>query len=198
MGQRDWDEKYLQLAAHISTWSKDHKKVGAVIVRGNRIVGTGFNGLPTGVQDDYDRLSDSLVKNALVVHAEENALLVAGDRARGATLYVHGLPVCARCASSIIQAGVDTVISCPPNTEFATLSEIYENLLKKDAKEKGDINWDAMGALTKEMFREARVSWFAVGLSKDAARFMSGLNCPPPERRSGRDRRAPTLRVAAE
>lgn len=198
MGQRDWDQRYLQLAAHISTWSKDHKKVGAVLVRGNRIVGAGFNGLPSGVQDDYARLSDSLAKNAMVVHAEENALLVAGDRARGATLYVHGLPVCARCASSIIQAGVAAVVSSPPGQEFESLDSIYESLLKQDSKESGDISWDAMGALAIKMFQEARITRYEVVLSEHATRFMSELGYPPPDRRNGRDRRKPQLSVAAE
>lgn len=197
MGQRDWDQRYLQLAAHISTWSKDHKKVGAVLVRGNRIVGAGFNGLPSGVQDDHARLSDSLTKNAMVVHAEENALLVAGDRARGATLYVHGLPVCARCASSIIQAGVSKVIAKKPEGAFSSLNEIYESLLKKGAEDKGDINWQAMGALAVQMFKESGVGWFEGALSDDAERFLQHLSAPPPERRNGQDRRR-MLKVAAE
>jgi len=196
MGQRDWDERYLQLAAHISGWSKDHKKVGAVLVRGNRIVGAGFNGLPSGVQDDHSRLTDSLAKNAMVVHAEENALLVAGDRARGATLYVYGLPVCARCASSIIQAGVSEVIARAPDQRFESLEEIYENLLKRETSENGDINWQAMGALAIHMFKESRVKWFDSKLSGNAERFLEHLRSPPPERRNGKDRRA--FKLAAE
>lgn len=153
----DWDKKYLQLAALVSTWSKDKAKVGAVLVRDNRIVGTGFNGFPTGVKDD-ERLNNKPVKQAIVVHAEENALLVAGDRARGATMYVYGKPVCARCAASIIQAKVELVVGQPPKTTYS-LDELYDELTSDD----GDVNWDAMGQLAIKMLNESRISAWQEG-----------------------------------
>ena len=194
MGQRDWDERYLQLAAHISQWSKDHKRVGALLVRDNRIVGAGFNGLPSGIQDDFDRLSHKPTKLAMVVHAEENALLTAGERARGATLYVHGLPVCARCAASIIQAKVSVVISRAPANPSANWKELVGRLNRPP----DDVDWDAMGELAIRMFIEARVEWHEAKLEEHMLEFMKELRKQPPEdRRSGKERRG-DLRLAAE
>jgi tRNA-specific A34 adenosine deaminase len=50
----------------------------------------------------------------MVVHAEVNALLIAGQRADGATIYVHGRPVCATCAGAIIQSGVERIVAEAP------------------------------------------------------------------------------------
>ena len=55
-----WDIRFLELAKHISGWSKDPStKVGCVVVGGDReIRSTGFNGFPRGINDDEDRLTD--------------------------------------------------------------------------------------------------------------------------------------------
>ncbi len=57
-----WDKRYLEMARLVAGWSKDpNAQVGAVIVRDNRVVATGFNGFPTHVQDD-GRLQDKATK----------------------------------------------------------------------------------------------------------------------------------------
>ena len=55
-----WDRRFLDLAAHISTWSKDPStKVGCVVVGEDReIRSTGFNGFPRGIEDDEERLAE--------------------------------------------------------------------------------------------------------------------------------------------
>jgi dCMP deaminase len=118
MNQAKWDERYLEMAALVASWSKDPRaKVGAVVVRNNRVVATGFNGLPSEVLDNEERLTDKKIKLEMTVHAEENALIVAGRNAEGATIYVHGKPVCARCAGSIIQARIERVVAMHPEME---------------------------------------------------------------------------------
>ena len=115
MSHDKWDERYLEMAALVARWSKDpNARVGAVIVRNNRVVATGFNGFPCEVLDKTERLNIKAVKLEMTVHAEENALIVAGRSAEGATIYVHGKPVCPRCAGSIIQAGVARVVAMDP------------------------------------------------------------------------------------
>ena len=66
---RDWDTRFLDLAEHISKWSKDPStKVGAVIVDSyRRIVSTGYNGFPQGVMDSYDRLTDRDTKYEIII-----------------------------------------------------------------------------------------------------------------------------------
>ena len=108
------DRRFMELADFIAQWSKDPStKVGAVIVdpRNKRIVSTGFNGFPYGVEDSADRLEDKSVKYEMIVHAETNALMFAGEQANGCVLYVTPLPPCARCAVLIIQSGITRVVS---------------------------------------------------------------------------------------
>lgn len=113
-----WDARFCELAKFVSEWSKDPSaKVGAVVFskRGGD-VSIGYNGFPMGVEDSAERLDDQETKLELVVHAEQNALIAAGSRTLGSTLYVWGKPVCARCAGSIIQAGVRRVVALSPSS----------------------------------------------------------------------------------
>ncbi len=110
-----WDERFLALADHISSWSKDPStKNGCVIVGPDKeIRSTGFNGFPRGVEDTYDRLHDREQKYPLIVHAEENATMHAariGVSIKGCTSYCTWSP-CIRCAVSMIQAGLTEVVS---------------------------------------------------------------------------------------
>ena len=109
-----WDKRFLDLAAHISTWSKDPStKVGCVVVGEDReIRSTGFNGFPRGIEDDEERLSDRDQKYPLICHAEENAIMHAartGVSLKGNSAYVTW-PPCSRCTRSLIHAGVSEVI----------------------------------------------------------------------------------------
>lgn len=115
-----WDRRFLEVAKLVSTWSKDPSTgVGAVLVRDRKIVGTGYNGFPAGVADTLTRLHDRPTKYAFTVHAEVNAILQAGHRARGATLYVYPSfaipPICNECAKVAIQAGVAGIVGFDPD-----------------------------------------------------------------------------------
>jgi dCMP deaminase len=110
----DWDQRYLDLAQHISSWSKDpSRQIGAVAVGdGGQILSIGYNGFPRGIKDD-ERLHDRETKYPLVVHAEMNAIYNAtlnGISLRNSTLYVWGLPVCSDCARGVIQVGITRVV----------------------------------------------------------------------------------------
>ena len=116
-----WDKRFLELAKHISLWSKDPStKVGCVVVGEDReIRSTGFNGFPRGIEDDDGRLSDRSQKYPLICHAEENAIMHAariGVSLKGTTAYVTW-PPCSRCSRSLIQAGVSEVIY-PSNVQI--------------------------------------------------------------------------------
>lgn len=121
-----WDHRFLALAEHISGWSKDPStKVGCVVThaRSKRVVSMGFNGFPAGVEDTEERLADRDTKYEMVVHAEQNALMFAGDRAEGCVLYVHPLPPCARCAVLVIQAGIVRVVCDQPDFDHERWGE---------------------------------------------------------------------------
>ena len=109
-----WDNRFLELAKHISVWSKDPStKVGCVVVGEDReIRSTGFNGFPRGINDDASRLTDRDKKYPLICHAEENAIMHAariGISLKGSTAYVTW-PPCSRCARSLIQAGIEEIV----------------------------------------------------------------------------------------
>ncbi|NDB64168.1 MAG: hypothetical protein EB156_00690 [Euryarchaeota archaeon] len=109
-----WDVRFLDLATHISEWSKDPStKVGCVVVGPDReIRSTGFNGFPRGILDSDDRLTDRDLKYPLICHAEENAIMHAariGLALKGCTAYVTW-PPCTRCARSLIQAGISEIV----------------------------------------------------------------------------------------
>ena len=108
------DLRFIGLAQHISTWSKDPStKVGCVVVGEDReIRSTGFNGFPRGIDDDEDRLMDREKKYPLICHAEENAIMHAariGVSLKDSTAYVTW-PPCSRCARSLIQAGIKEIV----------------------------------------------------------------------------------------
>lgn len=110
-----WPRRFLALAQHISKWSKDPStQVGCVVVGPDReIVSTGFNGLPRGIEDTFERLNNRELKYPLICHAEENAILHAariGVSLKGCTVYCTW-PPCTRCARSLVQAGVSQVVT---------------------------------------------------------------------------------------
>jgi len=137
-----WDERFLEVAKLAARWSKDpDAQVGAVIVDSQgQIAGVGYNGFPKMVEETADRYGDKDTKLEMVVHAEENAILGAGSRARGATIYVFGKPVCARCAGSIVQSGISRVVAQPP-------------------REGTDSKWDKSGQHACVMMREAGIQF---------------------------------------
>lgn len=102
------------LSAHRS---KDpNTKVGACIVNDkNKIVGIGYNGMPTGCPDNqlpWERKAESSLdtKYPYVCHAELNAILNSNQmNLTGCTLYATLFP-CNECAKAIIQSGIKKVI----------------------------------------------------------------------------------------
>ena len=109
-----WHARFAGLATDVATWSKDPKcQVGALLVApGLRQFSAGFNGLPRGLVDEVWLTSSALDKNAVMIHAEVNALDNSGFDPAGAALYVTRHP-CLRCALSIINRSVGFLL-CPP------------------------------------------------------------------------------------
>lgn len=112
-----WDMRFLRLAEHVASWSKDPStKTGAVIVRQDRtIVSVGFNGFPRGCSDSPELYADRPKKLARIIHCEMNAILSALEPLHGFTLYVFPFLTCDRCAVHVIQTGISRVVApiCP-------------------------------------------------------------------------------------
>ena len=132
-----WDKRFIRIATEVATWSKDPgTKVGAVLVYDRRIIATGYNGFPQGISDSFERYQHRETKLSYTVHAEVNAILNAaknGASTNGSTLYVTFSP-CVSCATSVVQAGVSTVI-CPclstAPERWRESFQLGQNLLKE-------------------------------------------------------------------
>ena len=136
MASMKWDQRFLELAQLVSTWSKDPStKVGAVIADDRKIISVGYNGFPEGVLDTVERYYDRETKYKYMVHAERNALLFANTSVKGMTLYTYPFMPCSECAGMVIQAGIKRVVS----------------LINKNER------WKKSFKITQRMFGEAGV-----------------------------------------
>ncbi len=109
--QLKYDKAYLRIAKE---WGKlsycNRKQVGAIIVKNRMIISDGFNGTPTGFENECeDENGDT---KWYVLHAEANAISkVAGSTqsSKEATLYITLSP-CKECSKLIFQAGIIRVV----------------------------------------------------------------------------------------
>jgi len=117
-----WDEYFLEMARLVSKRSTClRRKVGAVLVRDKKILATGYNGAPSGLEHclDIGCLREKLKipsgqRQELCrgLHAEHNVLLQAalhGISTKDSILYVTNQP-CIICAKMLINAGIKEVI----------------------------------------------------------------------------------------
>lgn len=120
MNRLSKEEYYMNMAVQASLRSTCiRRKVGAVIVKDNRILATGYNGAPSGLPnccDNCDRCyrsahnipSGQMLDLCYAVHAEQNCLMNAlkfGEDLIGASIYVNTYP-CATCMKLILQTGI--------------------------------------------------------------------------------------------
>ena len=107
----DTAERFAQLS------SAKRLQVGAVVVKDNRIISIGYNGMPAGWTNDCEeviQLSDDTVELKTkdeVIHAEANAILKLardGESGNGSSLFCTHAP-CIHCAKLIHGAGINKV-----------------------------------------------------------------------------------------
>jgi len=117
----DWQTYFFQIAKLVATRSTClRRQVGAVIVKDNRILSTGYNGTPTGIAHCLER---GCIRTELNIpsgerhelcrglHAEQNAIIQAayhGVRINGADLYCTNQP-CIICSKMLINAGIKKI-----------------------------------------------------------------------------------------
>jgi dCMP deaminase len=131
-----WDEYFMGVAILSAKRSKDpNTQVGACIVnKKNRIVGTGYNGLPAGCSDDdfpWDKQGEFLeTKYPYVCHAELNAILnnIGMDLA-GCRIYTALFP-CNECSKAIIQSGISEVVYLSDKYEATDTAKASKRMLE--------------------------------------------------------------------
>lgn len=106
-----WHFRFIDLAREISRWSKDPStQVGAILVdKDRRIVSTGYNGFPKGIEDTDERLNNRDIKNELVVHAEINAVAFAKE-IKDCTMYTYPFGPCVRCVVQLLQYDINKFV----------------------------------------------------------------------------------------
>ncbi len=117
-----WEEYFMQITQVVASRSTClRRKVGAAIVKDNRILATGYNGAPAGLAHCMERgcLREKLgipsgQRHELcrALHAEQNAIIQAavhGTAIQGSMIYVTTQP-CVMCSKMIVNAGIKKVI----------------------------------------------------------------------------------------
>lgn len=117
-----WEEYFLELADLVASRSTClRRQVGAVLVKNDRIISTGYNGAPRGLghclelgclRESMQIPSGQRYELCKGVHAEQNAIINAayyGVSTQGTVLYCTTQP-CIICARMIINAGIVKVV----------------------------------------------------------------------------------------
>ena len=152
MERRDKHNYYLDIAQTVAERSTCMRKMyGAIIVKNDSIISTGYNGAPRGRKNCSD--VGSCMRDKLniprgeryelcrSIHAEANAIIAASrERMIGSTLYMAcvspedgslfaGTNSCMMCKRQIINAGTETVIIRDTPTEYRVVkvSDWIEN-----------------------------------------------------------------------
>ena len=109
--QHKYDKAYLKMALEWAMLSHcKRKQVGALIVKNGMIVSDGYNGCPSGFENNCE--DENGETKWYVLHAEANAVLKVAkstQNCKGATLYLSMSP-CKECSKLILQAGISRVV----------------------------------------------------------------------------------------
>lgn len=133
-----WDEYFMSISRQVAERSTClRRQIGAVIVKDKRILATGYNNVPSGIEHCTTRgcLRDQLgipsgERHELCrgIHAEQNAVIQAarhGISIDGATLYCTHQP-CILCAKIVINAGIEELVYAGPYPDELSMELLKE------------------------------------------------------------------------
>lgn len=147
----DKDTFYLRIAREVSTRStclRTH--YGAVLVRDDTMISSGYNGAPRGDENCIDKGDCLRTKLGLTrgqnyelccaIHAEDNAITNAGREAIGSTLYIAGVDAqtgelhkaepCIMCARKIRNMRIARVVGLTPEGPVDYTDKVYSTTQK--------------------------------------------------------------------
>ncbi len=160
--RKDKINYYLDIAKEVSSRSTClRRKYGAVIVKNDEIIATGYNGAPRG-RKNCDELGYCYREKLNInrgeryelcrsVHAEQNAIISAARKDTiGATLYMTGVNVktneiephstsCILCKRVVINSGIKEVIVREPNNEYTIYN--VEDWINNDDSLNGSLGY---------------------------------------------------------
>ncbi len=131
--QIEWDKYYLRQARELATFSKAERlKVGGILVRDNRPLANGYNGMPAGWDNscEYEHQRQLHTKPECS-HSEENLIAFCaknGISTNGTTLYLTHSP-CMPCCRLVYNSGIKRIVYLteyrdPTAIEFCRKAEI--------------------------------------------------------------------------
>ena len=140
MNRIDWDTYFCEIAKLTAKRSGCLRRgVGAVIVKDNRVIATGYNAQPVGVPECCSKgycmrqhhKGGIGLEECTVVHAEINAITqcaLLGISCNGATMYVT-TKCCIWCLKAAINAGIKKIVyiedyNAPLSDELAKITDI--------------------------------------------------------------------------
>lgn len=108
-----WDELFFRHVYLIASKSKDYyTKIGGILVKNNRIISEGYNGICSNINDSIIERNERPEKYFWYEHAERNCIFSAarlGCSTENSILYTNSIP-CADCTRAIIQSGIIEII----------------------------------------------------------------------------------------
>lgn len=117
--KQKWIDAFMDTAERFAQLSSAKRlKVGSVVVKDNRIISIGYNGMPSGWTNDCEEVLEVHEDGGVVtktkdevIHAEANSILKlakSNDGGDGADLFCTHAP-CIQCAKLIYGAGIKRV-----------------------------------------------------------------------------------------
>lgn len=147
-----WDDYFMDMLEIVKTRSTCiRRQVGALIVKNNRVLATGYNGAPSGIthcnKDNCLRLNQNIKSGerhelCRGTHAEQNAIISAatsGTSIEGATIYITCSP-CILCSKMLINARIERIVYSGDYPDQFSLELLKEAGIKLEKYEKKDNN----------------------------------------------------------
>jgi len=137
----DWDTRFWRICNELSLWSSCvSRRIGAILVKDKRIISTGYNGPPQGIEPcgkkcprkEQGYKSGEGLHLCPALHAEENTIINAarmGISTSGSIMYMNCAIPCKDCMKKIINAGIKGLV--------VTGYEKYDDLSVKLLRESG-------------------------------------------------------------
>ena len=143
-----WDEYFMKITGVVSERATCVKRrVGAIIVKDNRILSSGYNGSPKGmkhcgevgcIRKDMNVPSGQRHELCRGLHAEQNAIIQAawhGVKIEGATMYCTYQP-CVICVKMMINAGIKRLVYSGSYPDELAANMIVESKMQVTRHEK--------------------------------------------------------------
>ena len=172
----NWDDYFMAITRIVATRSTcDRLRAGAVLVKDNRIISTGYNGSPSG-QSHCDGPAGHLMEEGhcvRTIHAEHNAILqaaiVPGMSTEGATLYAK-YSFCIHCTKYVIAAKIKRVVVAKVYRNYQVTDILKQAGIQVDIYQENP-EWDAV---VRQLFENG----IEEKIAKEGDIKLEGFNTP--------------------